>query len=73
MFLEKYLERYTITEDEFLKALDRIEELNKAEKRKFYEENQEKFVNYPEFDKLYEQIKQECKDFLHVLTKALIQ
>lgn len=62
-FLEQYIEKYNITEEEFLKALAKIEELNKEEKRKIYENSKEKFVNYPEFDKLYDEIKQECYDF----------
>lgn len=62
-YLEKYLEKYTITEEEFLNALQKIEESNKEEKRKIYEENKEKFVNYPEFDELYDEIKKECYEF----------
>ena len=62
-FLEQYIVKYNVTEDEFLNALVKIEEHNKDEKRKIYENNKEKFVNYPEFDKLYDEIKQECYDF----------
>lgn len=53
----------TISQEEFSKALEKIEERKKEEKRKLYEDNKEKFVNYPEFDKLYEEIEKECKDF----------
>jgi len=62
-YLEKYLEKYTITEEEFLNALQKIEESNKEVKRKIYEDNKEKFVNYPEFDELYDEIKKECYEF----------
>lgn len=62
-FLEQFVEKYTITEEEFSKALEKMEERNKEEKRKIYENNKEKFVNYPEFDELYDEIKKECKDF----------
>ena len=55
-YMEQFIEKYTITEEEFYKALDRIEEHNKETKRKFYEDNKDKFVNYPEFDVLYDEI-----------------
>lgn len=62
-YFEKYLEKYTITEEEFNNALEKIEEQSKEQKRKIYEENKEKFKNYPEFDKLYDEIKKECYEF----------
>jgi len=52
-----------ITEEEFLSSLVKVEEKNKEEKRKIYENSKDKFVDYPEFDKLYEEIKKECYDF----------
>jgi len=54
---------YHITEDEFYNALNEMELYNKEKLRKMYDDNREKFVNYPEFDELYEEIKQECLDF----------
>ena len=62
-YMEQFIEKYTITEEEFYKALDRIEEHSKETKRKFYKDHKDKFVNYPEFDVLYDEIKQECIDF----------
>ena len=62
-YMEQFIEKYTITEEEFYKALDRIEEHNKETKRKIYEDNKDRLVNYPEFDELYDEIKQECIDF----------
>ena len=51
---------YKITEEEFLNAILKCEEFNKEEKRKFYEKNKDKIIDYPEFDDLYDEIKQEC-------------
>ena len=62
-FLEQFKETYNITEDEFFNALAKIEEYNKEKNRKIYENNKDKFINYPEFDKLYDEIKKECCDF----------
>ena len=62
-FLEQFIEKYNITEEEFENALANLEEHNKEEKRKIYENSKEKFINYPEFDKLYNEIKRECYDF----------
>ena len=62
-FFDQFTEEYTITEEEFLNALAKKENKHKEEKRKIYEKNKEKFVNYPPFDELYEEIKQECYDF----------
>lgn len=52
-----------ISEEEFLNALNRMEEQNKKEKRKQYEDNKDKLINYPEFDVIYEEIKKECHAF----------
>lgn len=62
-FLEQYNEKYNITEEEFLKAIENVEYKNKEEKRKYYENNKEQFKKYPSFDELYEEIKKECYDF----------
>ncbi|MBQ2872425.1 MAG: hypothetical protein IJE89_00280 [Bacilli bacterium] len=53
----------SITEEEFLNALNKMEEQTKEEKRKEYENNKDKFINYPKFDELYEEIKKECYEF----------
>ena len=55
--------KYNITEEEFFNALAKIETKTKEEKRIIYEKNKNKFVNYPDFDTLYEEIKQECNNF----------
>lgn len=52
-----------ITEKEFLNALSKIEKQNKEERRKEYEYNKDKLINYPNFDELYEEIKKECYEF----------
>lgn len=62
-FLEKFKETYNITEEEFSNALVKVEEENKEKNRKIYESNKDKFINYPEFNKLYDEIKKECYDF----------
>jgi len=62
-YLKQYIEKFTITEEEFSKALEKIEDYIKEKIRKIYEDNKEKFANYPEFDKLYDEIKKECKNF----------
>lgn len=54
---------YNITEEEFLNALKKIEEMTKEEKRKQFEDNKDEFLNYPEFDVMYDEIKQECYTF----------
>ena len=61
--LEQFVERYNITDEEFINALNKIEKHNKEENRKKYEQNKENFAHYPEFDKLYEEIKEECYAF----------
>ena len=62
--LKKLLDNtYGVTEEEFRNAINKIEERDKEEKRKIYENNKEEFANYPEFNKLYEEIKKECSDF----------
>ena len=62
-FTEQFYEKYIITEEEYLNALKTLEERNKEEKRKIYENNREKFAKYPSFDKLYDEIKKECEDY----------
>jgi len=64
-FIKQFIvtEKYNITEEEFLNALKKIEENMKEKTRKIYENNKENFINYPNFDELYEEIKQECYDF----------
>jgi len=62
-FLDQFNEHYNITEEEFVNALVKLEEYNKENVRKLYENNKEKFVNYPNFDELYDEIKQECYEF----------
>lgn len=54
---------YNITEEEFLNALKKTEEMTKEEKRKQFENKRAEFLNYPSFDEMYEEIKQECYDF----------
>lgn len=54
---------YNVTEEEFLNALVKLEEDEKEDKRKIYEGSKDKFINYPDFDKLYDEIKKECYDF----------
>lgn len=62
-YMEQFIEKYMVTEEEFFRALEMIENRIKEEKRKIYENSKEKFVNYPEFDELYEEIKRECYEF----------
>ena len=62
-FLEQFKERYNIKEEEFLNALAKVEEKDKEKNRKIYDKNKDKLINYPEFNKLYDEIKKECYDF----------
>jgi len=61
---------YNVSEEEFLKALNKMESSSKEEKRKQYEDNKGKLVNYPDFDELYEEIKKECYKFDNEENKA---
>lgn len=78
LIMEKILDKYSncdvfsltgraygcnVSEEEFLKALNKMESSSKEEKRKQYEDNKGKLVNYPDFDELYEEIKKECYKF----------
>lgn len=54
---------YNITEEEFTLAINKKEQETKKEIRQIYEQNKEQFINYPGFEQLYEEIKQECYAF----------
>ena len=54
---------YKMCEDEFLNALMKMEIRNKEQRRIMYEDIKKCFINYPEFDRLYDEIKKECYDF----------
>lgn len=56
---------YDVTDEEFLDALDKIEEHDKMAMKKWYEDDKEKFVNYSNFEQFYNEIKQECYDFVN--------
>ena len=62
-YLEQYIVNYRVTEEEIIDALNKVEDYCKEEKRKIYENSKDKFVNYPKFDDLYEEIKKECYEF----------
>lgn len=54
---------YNVSDKEFLNALNKIESMTKEEKRAIYENNKDKFMDYPEFDVLYEEVQEECYNF----------
>jgi len=56
-------EKYNISEQDFINAIENVTKKEKEEQRKHYEEIKENLTNYPDFDKLYDEIKQECYDF----------
>lgn len=58
--LEKYTEKYTVTEIEYLKAIKNIKEKNKIELNRVYNKYKDKIKKYPDFNKLYLEIENEC-------------
>lgn len=50
-----------VTEEEFVGAINKMEQTNKEVKRKQYNENQ--IANCPDYEVLYEEIKKECFEF----------
>ena len=58
-----FLEKYNITEEEFLKALEDIKNYEKSNLKQVYDSYGDKLKDYPEFEKLYEDIEKECYEF----------
>jgi len=54
---------YSVSEEEFINAINKMEEVIKTNKRKEYKKNKNELMNYPEFEIMYEEIKQECIDY----------
>lgn len=54
---------YKIAEEEFMNAIEDMEEHSKSQRREEYQNSIKDFYNYPEFDELYEEIKEECMEY----------
>lgn len=54
---------YNISEAEFINALNKMKEKDKQELKEIYTSNKRKLEKYPDFETLYNEIEQECRDF----------
>ncbi len=52
-----------ITEKEYLDALNKIKNEKKKELKRFYDEHQSEFEDYPSFEELYREIEKECYEY----------
>ena len=62
-FDEQFLEKFNVTEKEFIDALNNIRKKDKEELRKRYEMIKQYLIGYPQFEELYAEIERECYEF----------